>query len=322
MAKSLLNNLKLTVANTASDSIKMIDIDNLIPSEDNFFEINRIEELAETILEQNGVKDNLIVKPLDDNKYEVISGHRRLSAINYLINKGEKISRVLPCLIQNYDDEDRKKLDIILMNVSARQISDAEMMKSFEVLNEILKNRKALGEKLGRTREKLAEILGVSPAQIGKIQHVEKYAVPKVKEAIKNGSISISTANEIAKCSDDEQVNILSSDEIKPKKIKDKAKKTAKQKTQIQEVDSNDNDSLDLNSIEKVDTNINIDTNKLFSEEISKLIDEQSDEQKKVLMIKIEEAVINTFGRDFFDTFLKKCCKDCYYFDEETKLWF
>ncbi len=103
-----------------------------------------------------------------------------------------------------------------------------------------------------------------------------------VKEAIKDGTISISTANEIAKCSDE-----------------------------VKDTES-----------EKVDTNINIDINKLFSEEISKLIDEQSDAQKKVLMTKIEEAVINTFGRDFFNTFLKKCCKDCYYFDEEIKLWF
>ena len=61
MVKDIFANLNAAVANTMSNDIKMIDIDELHSSEDNFFEIERIEEFAETILGQGGVKENLIV---------------------------------------------------------------------------------------------------------------------------------------------------------------------------------------------------------------------------------------------------------------------
>lgn len=212
MAKTMFDNLKSIVANTLTDSIKMIDISELHESQDNFFQISRIEELADTILGQGGVKDNLVVRPLEAGGYEIISGHRRRAAVQLLIDRGENVSHVLPCLIQEYADEDSKMLDIILMNVSARQLSDAELWKSYEKIDAILKEKKSSGEKFGRVRETLADMLGVSPAQIGKMQNVEKNAVPAIKEAVEKGNISISTANEIAKLDEDTQEKLAEAD--------------------------------------------------------------------------------------------------------------
>lgn len=212
MAKTMFDNLNAIVANTLTDSIKMIDIAELHNSDDNFFEINRIEELADTILGQGGVKDNLIVRPFETGGYEIISGHRRKAAVQQLIDRGENVSHYLPCLVQEYTDENSKMLDIILMNISARQISDAELWKSYETIDKILKEKKSSGEKFGRVREKLAEMLGVSPAQVGKMQNIDKYAVSAVKEAIENGNISISTANEIAKLDEDIQEQLAETD--------------------------------------------------------------------------------------------------------------
>ena len=73
------------------------------------------------------------------------------------LDNGENVSRYLPCLVQNYGDNDDKLLDMVLMNVSSRQISDAEMWKSYEIVDRILKSKKSAGEKFGRIREKLAE---------------------------------------------------------------------------------------------------------------------------------------------------------------------
>ena len=143
--KKMFENLNAIVANTLNDSIKMIDIDELYDSEDNFFDINRIEEFAETILGQGGVKDNLIVRQIE-NGYEIISGHRRKAAVQYLLDNGKNISRYLPCLVQNYDNDDDKMLDMIFMNISSRKISDSEMWKSYEIVDKILKNRKSAGE--------------------------------------------------------------------------------------------------------------------------------------------------------------------------------
>lgn len=212
MAKMMFENLNAIVANTLTDSIKMIDISELHESKDNFFVIERIEEFAETILGQGGVKDNLIVRPLESGGYEIISGHRRRAAVQYLIDSGENISRYLPCLVQNYADNDSKMLDVVLMNISARKLSDSEMWKSYEIIDGIFKRKKEAGEKFGRLREKVAAMLDISPAQVGKMQNIDKYAISAVKEAIENGDVSISTANELAKLSESEQKEIAKQD--------------------------------------------------------------------------------------------------------------
>lgn len=222
MARTMFENLNAIVANTLTDSIKMIDIDELHESKDNFFVVDRVEEFAETILGQGGVKDNLLVRPLETGGYEIISGHRRRAAVQYLLDNGENVSRYLPCLVQSYNNDDTRMLDIVLMNVSARQISDPELWKSYEIVDQILKSKKSAGEKFGRVREKLAECLGVSPAQVGKMQNVDKNAIPAVKEAVENGKISISTANEIAKLDEETQERLAESDlsNVKRKEVK------------------------------------------------------------------------------------------------------
>lgn len=222
MKKSMLDNLKRVVSNTLTDDIKMIDIDELHESADNFFVVENIEQFAQTILGQGGVKDNLIVKPLETGGYEIISGHRRRAAVQYLLDKGENIARVLPCLVQNYTDEDDKMLDLILMNVSARQISDQELWKCYETLDKILKEKKDKGEYYGRLRDDIANTLGVSASQVGKMQNVDKNAIEPVKEAVASGELSISTANEIAKLDKEEQSKITDLSKVQPKDIKKK----------------------------------------------------------------------------------------------------
>ena len=219
--------LGAVVANTLTDSIKMINISELHDSPDNFFEVNRIEELAEAVLAQGGVKENLIVRPLESGGYEVISGHRRKAAVQYLIDKGEDVSQKLPCLVQDIDDTD-KMMHLIMMNVSQRVLSDAELFESYKKLKEIFEEKKALGEKFGRMRDRIAEILNVSPAQVGKIENIKKNAVSEVVKAVESGDMSLHTANEMAKLDEKEQRKIINSvDDIKnisPKNTKKKAK--------------------------------------------------------------------------------------------------
>ena len=254
--KSMFDNLAVIAANTRSEDIKMIDISKLHESDENFFIISRIEELAESILGQGGVKENLIVSPIGNGEYEIISGHRRRAAVQYLIDHGENVSRMLPCLVQNYEDESSKLIDLILMNTSARQLSDAELMQSYEKINSILQEKKSLGEKFGKTREKLAEILAVSSAQVGKMQNVEKNAIEPVKEAVKKGDISISTANEIAKLDEEQQKELVATSdisEVKPKEIKKKASKKANAEKVDTSINFSDTTEDDLSFSDKYD---------------------------------------------------------------------
>lgn len=157
--KTMLSNLASIAQNTQSDNIRMIDIAQLHESQANYFEMQRIEEFAYTILGQGGVKDNLVVRPLESGSYEIVSGHRRRAAVQYLLDHGENISRLLPCLIQNYADEDAMMLDLILLNVSARQLSDQELWQSYENLDAILKRKKKPEKSLDGYGRKLLKSL-------------------------------------------------------------------------------------------------------------------------------------------------------------------
>ena len=245
MKGNMFDNLKAVVADTITDSIKMIDIAELHESADNFFVVENIEQFAQTILGQGGVKDNLIVRQLETGGYEIISGHRRRAAVQYLIDKGENISHYLPCLVQNYADEDDKMLDLILMNVSARQISDQEMWKCYETLDKILKEKKDKGEYYGRLRDDIAKALGVSASQVGKMQNVDKNAIETVKEAVASGELSISTANEIAKLDKEEQSKITDLSKVQPKDIKKKAVVTSNNDASSDIGDDDDEEIID-----------------------------------------------------------------------------
>ena len=245
MANQLFENIKAIKANTMPSDIKMIDVDKLNSSSENYFDMNRIEELAETILGQGSVKENLIVTPLPTGDYEIISGHRRAAAVRLLLQKGENVSRFLPCLVQKYKNDEDKMLDLVLMNVSTRRLTDAELYRSFEIVSDILAKKKEAGEKFGKIRDTLAGYFNISSSKVGQMQNVQKYATPEVKAALDNGDISISTANQIARLSDKEQAEFASkanSDNIKLKDVKAK-------------VDTNVKLPINGNA-EKVDTNV------------------------------------------------------------------
>lgn len=290
MAKNMFANLNSIVADTLTESIKMIDIDELHSSPDNFFAIERVEEFAETILGQGGVKDNLVVRPLAGGGYEIVSGHRRKAAVELLLDRGENISRYLPCLIQDYADEDDRQLDLILMNISARRLSDSELWKSYEIVDTILTKKKEKGVRFGRIRETLAGYLGVSPAQVGKLQNVEKNAIGEVKAAVENGDISISTANEIAKLDEGEQEELIRNNDvgsIKHKNIKKKnAAKAAPEKTET----------------EKVDTYINFQDDEEFNEDEAEVRTEDTDIVTEVF--KFDRKKIEFYNDEHFDKYL------------------
>ena len=274
------------VSDTIADSIEMIHIDELHNSADNFFEVNRVEELAESIIGQGGVKENLIVRPLESGGYEIISGHRRKAAVQYLIDKGEDVSHFLPCLVQEYSDDSNRILDLILMNTSQRVLSDAEVMTSFSKLDTILKEKKALGEKFGKTREKIAEVLNVSASQVRKLQNVEKNAIPEVKEAIKSGDISINTADKVANLDEQQQKKVVDNIGNKPITPKD-VEKLVTEKVDISDNFSDNDDMFDDSKVvisdNFDDVEAEVDINDNFYDNDSSDDDADSDDEKVVI---------------------------------------
>ena len=215
------------------DNIRMIEINKIKASMDNFYSLSDIEILADDI-ERQGLKHNLVVSEDVDNPdtFFIKSGHRRFTAIQHLVSENRYGSKFVPCLIDGAKSHMENILDLIMLNATTRVMTDSELFKQYETLKETLEQLKNEGIKVkGRLREKVAEMLNVSPAQVGKIENIKHNAVDEIKEAVENGDMSIAVADSIAKLPEQEQEELISEtpvDKITTKAVKERKEKTEK----------------------------------------------------------------------------------------------
>lgn len=212
-----------------------IDIEKIRKNKNNFYEITDIDELVEDI-SINGLNHNLVVRPIENGLYELISGERRYTALNKLVERGEDKFKKVPCKISDLNDLD-SEIVLIQANAQSRELSDADKLKQIERLTELYNIKKSKGEKVGKIRDKIAKDTGLSPAQVGRYSAISKGLIKELKDVLEQGNLSISNASEFAVLSEENQRLILSviKNEISISKneaneLKNKLKKIEKDK--------------------------------------------------------------------------------------------
>ena len=61
--------------------------------------------LAELIEADKGILQNVLVRKVDTDEYEIIAGHKRRRAVRYLVEeRGLKEYEFIPCIIENLSD--------------------------------------------------------------------------------------------------------------------------------------------------------------------------------------------------------------------------
>ena len=229
-------------ADSYIDSLKMIDIDLIEPNKNNFYEMSEIEALADDI-ERQGLMTALVVSEQNGGKYELISVHRRLAALKSLIADGRRRNGKVPCFIKGAKPNTETELDLIMLNATQRKYSDADTMREYEELTRIFKELEAEGKTIkGRIRDRIAEALNVSPAQVGKLDNIKHNAIPDVEQAVKAGDMSISTANEVAKLAPEKQQEIITE---KPKISHKEVKEIQKQELSAEKISSETDEEED-----------------------------------------------------------------------------
>lgn len=225
---AIMDDLRAAASDSFIDSLKMLEVEQIIPNESNFYEITEIEELAEDI-ERQGLMSVLVVTE-DNGEFHLISGHRRLAAVKLLIDEGRRKSTTVPCYIKSAKSADETQLDLIMLNATQRKYSDSDTMREYEELERIFKAMEQAGKPVkGKIRNNIARVLNVSPAQIGKIDNIKHNAIPDVEQAVKSGEMSISTANEVAKLAPEQQKEIIESKpDISHKEVKEIQKSSPK----------------------------------------------------------------------------------------------
>lgn len=233
-------------------NIKYISVFDLVESKENFYSTDDIEELKHSI-ELFGIKQNLNVKKIKDNKYKVISGHRRRLATLELVNEGKKEYEFLPCSVETDLEELEEKLLLIMSNSTIREISDYEKMLQAMGIKEIFENfdfkkRKKLK---GRTREIIADMLEISTMQLARYESISKNLNPEFKTEFEKENINVSTAFELSKLEGAKQQNLF--DEYKEKEelsIKD-VKEISKRNDEKKEVEQKQEESKDYKGKEE-----------------------------------------------------------------------
>ncbi|MBQ8902903.1 MAG: ParB N-terminal domain-containing protein [Oscillospiraceae bacterium] len=247
---AIMADIQTANADSYIDNLKMLDIELIEPNEGNFYELSEIETLAEDI-ERQGLMTALVVSE-NGGRYKLISGHRRLSAVKLLIESGRRKSSKVPCFIKGAKPNNETQLDLIMLNATQRKYSDADKMREYEELTRIFKELEAAGKPIkGRIRDRIADALNVSSAQVGKLDNIKHNAIPDVEQAVKSGDMSISTANEVAKLPPEKQQKIISEKpKITHKEVKEMQKEESVSADEDVEIPDDDEDEDDTNEEE------------------------------------------------------------------------
>ncbi|MDU6037812.1 MAG: ParB/RepB/Spo0J family partition protein [Clostridium butyricum] len=240
-----------------------INVDDLVPSSENFYSVDEqgIEELKDSI-EAFGLQQNLVVKRIDNNKYEIIAGHRRYLALKKLYEEGKEQFQYAPCKVENDEDAIRNKLILLITNSTARELTEYEKMQQAQKLKELLLEYKQHEKLPGRVREIVADILNVATSKIARMESISKNLSDDLKQEFKEENINISTAYEASKLPEEKQDEVYQ--EYKDRgniTIKDVKKKSEVKKEKINEdvsnLDTNTNtETIDLDTGEIVEQKV------------------------------------------------------------------
>ena len=182
-----------------------LPINKLRPFEGHPFYVKDDEEMAqltESILQQ-GVLTPLVVRPLPNDEYEVISGHRRLHACK------KAGIEMIPAFIY-FMDRNEAVVAMVDSNLHREKLLPSEKAFAYKMKMDAMKHQgtsRQLGTKL-RSDEEIAETAGESARQIQRYIRLTNLN-PGILEKVDSGEIALTPAVELSYLDHDAQKIVL-----------------------------------------------------------------------------------------------------------------
>ncbi len=193
-----------------SEQIQSIPIPKMVPFKDHPFKVVDDDSMLRTMesIAQFGILSPLIVRPLKDGRYQIISGHRRAYAAA-LVGLTE-----VPAIVRQMDDD----LATILMvdsNLQRENILPSERAFAYKMKLEAIKRQGERTDMLGeRTSRQLvgkleaSDLLGQDNGESGR--QVQRYIrltnlIPDLLEMVDNKQVSFNPAVELSYLTPKEQ---------------------------------------------------------------------------------------------------------------------
>lgn len=186
--------------NTQQPQIEYLPFDLVDPDPDNFYSLERIDELADSIAAV-GLLDPIRVRP-NGERYTVTSGHRRRAAIQLLIDGGEAHWKTaLPCIVDRGEaTKEFRELQLIYANSATRRLSSAELSRQAERVEALLVALKEQGYDFpGRMQEHVAQAMSVNASKLKRLHAIRNHAQEYVLDAFDEGKINEAVAYELQK---------------------------------------------------------------------------------------------------------------------------
>lgn len=194
------------------EKVEIIDLSLIDDFPEHPFKVQENEDLSKLkeSIKDNGVLEPIIVRKKENNRYEIIAGHRRKFASELLGNN------FIPCIVRDMTKEEA----IVYMvdsNLHRTNILPSEKAKAYKMKMNAIKNIKCgpLGHN-ARTRDILGEENSESGRQVQRYLRLNEL-IPELLEMVDNSvlnekpAIALRPAVEISYLSKDEQEMLFNS---------------------------------------------------------------------------------------------------------------
>lgn len=200
---------------TGREQIEYIDIDKIDADANNFYAMSGINALMANI-ELIGLQQPIRVRPNPDapGRYIVVSGHRRLTAFQQLRadkDGGERWATIPAIVEACADSADLQELRLIYANADTRKISDFELRRQAERVEELLYKLKEQGVEFpGRMRDHVAEACKISKSKLGRLKQIKDGLAPDISRAYyETGELPEATALALSRLPVDDQHTLV-----------------------------------------------------------------------------------------------------------------
>lgn len=180
------------------------DIYDLIPSKGNFYSVEDVQDLKQSIELLGVLQPLLVTEEEEDGKRRIIAGHRRRLAVMQLVDEGKERFRRVPILIKPKKNAIIDRLALIMAN-RFREKTDWERMTEALETEKLVLELKGSMNIPGRTRDLLAEIIETSPAQLGRYKAIYNNIIPELMAKFKANRIVVSVIYEASGLPEDYQ---------------------------------------------------------------------------------------------------------------------
>ena len=191
--------------------VEPIHFSKLISNKNQFYREEELEELADTILLLGGIAQNLLVRKIGVDRYEILVGHRRWRASKILVEeRGLQKFAFLPCLAIECDDVTAEVI-LILTNSTARGDANGyEQMMEVVRLQELIPKMKGNEDLKGRVlRKEIALSVKKSESTVQNMMYIFRHLSAVGMAAFKAEKLTPASALYLARQSPEDQEKLV-----------------------------------------------------------------------------------------------------------------